>query len=307
MSSDVKVPILLMAFIRPDLLKKCLSHLEKFKPPVLYVMGDGPRNEQEIKLCQESRSIALNPGWDCDIIPIFNDENEGIVKSFLKGMGRMFSEHEYGIYLEDDIMLSSSFYRFAKELLIKYKDEENIGHINATNVGPDFPNPDLLSYYFGNYTTEWGFATWKRLWDTYDVNMSKWKECDQVGILKKTTFNYRSRKSLRSMFDLHCYNPDPHAWGYQWHFNCLLSNKLAITPTCNMSLNMGFEREDSTNTFGKNPIASKLKDCEFPLRHPNKIERNIKFDRHVENILSPSHTRILISKLKKFFLSSSNV
>ena len=43
----------------------------------------------------------------------------------------MFSEHDYGIYLEDDIMLSSSFYKFAKELLIKYKDDEN-GHINAT-------------------------------------------------------------------------------------------------------------------------------------------------------------------------------
>ena len=198
-------------------------------------------------------------------------------------------------------MLSSSFYRFAKELLIKYEDYENIGHINATNVGTNFPNPNSLSYHFGNYTTEWGFATWKRIWDTYDVNMSKWKECDQVKILKKTTFNYRSRKSLRSMFDLHCNNPDPHAWGYQWHFNCLLSNKLAITPTCNMSLNMGFERDDSTNTFGKNPIASGLKDCEFPLKHPETIERNINFDRHVENIISPSHTRIIIGKIKNCF------
>ena len=95
-----------------------------------------------------------------------------------------------------------------------------------------------------------GFATWKRIWDTYDVNMSKWKECDQVKILKKTTFNYRSRKSLRSMFDLHCNNPTL-MHGATKHFNCLLSNKLAITPTCNMSLNMGFERDDSTNTFGK--------------------------------------------------------
>ena len=90
MKSDVKVPILLMAFIRPDLLKKCLHHLEKFRPPVIYVMGDGPRNEKEAELCQESRSIALNPGWDCDIIPIFNDENEGIVKSFIKGMRECF-------------------------------------------------------------------------------------------------------------------------------------------------------------------------------------------------------------------------
>ena len=127
---------MLMAFIRPDLLKKCLQHLEKFAPPILYVMGDGPRNEKEAALCEQSRELALSPGWKCEVIRIFNDQNEGIVKSFIKGMNLMFSDHEYGIYLEDDIMLSPSFYQFAHELLIKYKDEPKIGHINATNAAP---------------------------------------------------------------------------------------------------------------------------------------------------------------------------
>ena len=121
MNNDIKIPILIMAFIRPDLLKQCLTQLSKFKPPIIYVMGDGPRNENEIALCNESRNLALNPEWDCEVIPIFNDKNEGIVKSFIKGMNLMFSEHEYGIYLEDDILLSESFYSFAKELLIKWE------------------------------------------------------------------------------------------------------------------------------------------------------------------------------------------
>ena len=122
-----KIPVMLMAFIRPDLLKKCLQHLEKFAPPILYVMGDGPRNEKEAALCEQSRELALSPGWKCEVVPIFNDRNEGIVKSFIKGMNLMFSDHEYGIYLEDDIMLSPSFYQFAHGLLIKYKDEPKIG------------------------------------------------------------------------------------------------------------------------------------------------------------------------------------
>ena len=128
-----------MAFIRPDLLKRCLYHLGQSSPPILYVMGDGPRNEKEAKLCQESRSIALNPGWDCDIIPIFNDENEGIVKSFIKGMGRMFQSTITESILEDDIPLSSSFYKFAKELLIKYKDDE-VGH-KCHQCSPKFSKP----------------------------------------------------------------------------------------------------------------------------------------------------------------------
>ena len=101
MESDF--PVFIMAFIRPDLLRKSLSQLAKFSPPILYVVADGPRNEKEEFLCSESRKIAMNPGWDCEIIPIFSDRNQGLVPSFLRGMNQMFKDHEYGIFLEDDI------------------------------------------------------------------------------------------------------------------------------------------------------------------------------------------------------------
>ena len=107
---QTEVPILLMAFIRPDLVKRAMERLSKFAPPILYVMGDGPRSESEASLCEQSRKIAMNPTWECEVIPILNDDNQGVVASFVKGMNKMFSEHEFGIYLEDDIMLSESFY-----------------------------------------------------------------------------------------------------------------------------------------------------------------------------------------------------
>lgn len=286
-----------MAFIRPDLLRKCLNNLSSFKPPVLYVMGDGPRNSTEKRLCERSRFLALNPPWKCKVIPIFNEQNEGIVKSFIKGMNKMFSEHEFGIYLEDDIMLSPSFYQFAQELLIKYRDEPKIGHINATNVAPHYRNLEDRSYYFGNYITEWGFATWRRVWQKYDVNMIDWKHVDQRYLLKKTTFNLRSRRSLRRMFDLHCDNPSPLAWGYQWHFNCLNNNLLSITPSKNLSWNLGFERNDSTNTFGKNPFKNSLDNLIFPLKHPANILADTTFDKRMEDEICPSYWKVFIGKL----------
>jgi hypothetical protein len=292
-----QIPIMLMAFTRPDLLKICLHHLEKFSPPILYVMGDGPRNSEEKKRCEQSRSLALNPTWECKIIPIFNDQNEGIVKSFIKGMNRMFSDYEYGIYLEDDIMLSPSFYQFAQKLLIKYRDEPKIGHINATNVVPNYLNKLGHSYHFGNYITEWGFATWRRTWETYDVNMADWEHVDQKELLRKTTFNLRSRNALKRMFDLHCNNPYPLAWGYQWHFNCLNNNLLSITPSKNLSINLGFDRNDSTNTFGKNPFRYDLEDISFPLKHPENIIADSTFDKRTEETICPSHWKVFWGKL----------
>ena len=112
-------------------------------------------------------------------------------------MNAMFNEHEFGIYLEDDILLSSSFYNFAKDLLIKYRDDSNIGHINATNMAPDYKPPNNESYIFSNHVAEWGFATWKRIWDSYDVKMMEWANVDQRQILKKTSTNLRAKKSLK--------------------------------------------------------------------------------------------------------------
>ena len=38
MSNDV--PVLIMAFIRPDLITRAMEYLSKSAPPILYVMGD---------------------------------------------------------------------------------------------------------------------------------------------------------------------------------------------------------------------------------------------------------------------------
>lgn len=295
---QTQVPILLMAFIRPDLIKKAMEHLSKFTPPILYVMGDGPRNDSEKELCEKSRNIALNPSWKCEVIPILNDSNEGIVACFIKGMKRMFSEHEFGIYLEDDIMLSESFYEFAGEILVKYKDEKRVGHVNSTNLIPHYQKTgNDNSYYFSSYSFEWGFATWKRMWELYDVNMLKWREANKRQMLRELCFNSRERKSLRNMFDLHCDNPRPLAWGYQWLFSCLYNQALSITPSANMSLNLGFDRNDSTNTFGKNPVESPIIKCKFPLTHPVEIQRDIEYDRAVSKHVSPSRLSVMSGKL----------
>jgi len=296
-----QVPILLMAFIRPDLIQKVMKHLAKFSPPILYVMGDGPRNADEEVLCEKSREIALNPSWECEVIPIFNDCNEGIVASFVKGMERMFSEHEFGIYLEDDVLLSKSFYKFSSDLLMRYRNHSNVGHINATNMLPQYKPKHKASYIFGNFITEWGFATWSRMWKSYDVNIREWNSINKNALISEICFNFRSKRNFKKMLELHCNNPRPLAWGYQWQFNCLNNKALAITPSANMSLNIGFERNDSTNTFGQNPIASKLQDCDFPLSHPKEIIADLQYDRVVSNTLCPSDWSILRGKVRNKF------
>ena len=294
-----EIPVFIMAFIRPDLLRKSLDQLAKFAPSILYVVADGPRNPKEEALCSQSRQIALEPGWKCEVIPLFSDENQGLVSSFLQGMNCMFKDHEYGIFLEDDILLSQSFYPFAQELLVKYRENPRIGHINASNFIPEFHHQvkDKSSYFFSNHPHIWGFATWKRMWDSYDINMPEWKKTDQKKLLDAHCYSNREKRSLKHLFDLHCQNPDPWACDYQWIFNCLHNKALSITPRSNMSLNIGFERSDSTHTNGINPLASPLNECTFPLSHPNHITRNLRYDKALSRKICPSNKRVLTGKI----------
>lgn len=286
-----------MAFIRPDLLKKSLKHLSVIQPKILYVSIDGPRNKCDESLVEQCRVISLNPGWDCEIVPLFRDYNIGLVQSFVQSMEKMFSEHEFGIFLEDDVLLSPTFLKFAEEIFIKYRNDDRVGHINASNFNPNFQMLSKESYYFSEYSHVWGFGTWRRMWKKYDLDMKSWKFIDQNRFVKKHSFSLRERNNLKKMFDLHCENPDPWACDYQWQFNLLKNQSLAVTPSVNMSLNIGFEREDSTHTKGQNPMASPLGQCSFPLKHPYVIERSRVYDKRLANKMCPSYCSIYFNKI----------
>jgi hypothetical protein len=286
-----------MAFIRPDLLRKSLEHLRYLSPNILYVSIDGPRSKDEEGLVEECRSIALNPGWKCEIVPIFRDENIGLVKSFVKSMDKMFSEHEFGIFLEDDVLLSPTFLNFAEEIFIEYRNNNRVGHVNASNFIQDFQKPFSDSYFFSEYSHVWGFGTWRRIWKNYDLDMKSWKSVDQKKLINRHAFSLRERKHTKKMFDLHCENPDPWACDYQWHFNLLFNNALAVTPSVNMSLNIGFDREDSTHTKGQNPMALPLSKCSFPLKHPSIVERSIDYDKALAKKMCPSYSSVYFNKI----------
>ena len=51
------MPILIIAFNRPELLIKLIKSIEKFKPNKIYFACDGPRNKTDRKKCQLVKKI----------------------------------------------------------------------------------------------------------------------------------------------------------------------------------------------------------------------------------------------------------
>ena len=203
----------------------------------------------------------------------YSDVNLGCKIRVSSGLDWVFSEVEEAIILEDDCLPHPSFFAFCEELLEKYRNDSRIMQICGSNVLKDQVNIDD-SYYFSKYGPIWGWASWRRAWQYYDVDMKLWVE------VKKTKLYYdfcNSKKEVDirlKLFD-NLVSGNIDTWDYQWGFAKMINSGLSIIPKTNLVSNIGF-REDATHlTDSKSPLANLATYAiKFPLIHPLFIHRH---------------------------------
>lgn len=275
------VPILLLIFNRPEATFKVFEQIKKCKPLKLFIAADGPREgvAKDKEKCNQAREIIEQIDWDCEVKTLLRDQNLGCKVAVSSGIDWLFKNEEKGIILEDDALPNSTFFKFCEELLEYYKDDKRIMMISGDNF--QFGKKRVeYSYYFSRYTHIWGWATWRRAWNYYDVNMKLWAEIRDKGLLANILFDKREVSYWGKIFDK-AYCGEIDAWSYQWLFACWLQNGINIVPEVNLISNIGFGNM-STHTKTKcNRANLERKEIVFPLVHPQYIIRNViadKFD-----------------------------
>jgi len=269
---QLKIPILLMAFNRPDTTQKIFDEIRKAKPKNLFLSIDGPRNEKEKKKVDEVKKIVSKVNWPCKIKKRFNKENEGLLKTVSDAINWLFENFEKGIILEDDCLPDQSFFSFCEKMLEKYKDDERIMHISGDNFQRGWKR-DNNSYYFSYYPHVWGWATWKRAWKKYDIKMKNYPELRKKKYLNDIFPSKLEKSYVKSMFDDGYYR-NQNAADIRWMYSIIKNNGLSVIPNKNLVKNIGFGT-DSTHT---RPIDSHLsipkEKMNFPLVHPKFIIRD---------------------------------
>jgi hypothetical protein len=207
---------------------------------------------------------------------------------------------EEAIILEDDCLPHPTFFRFCEELLEKYRDDERIMHISGGNFqfGQKYGRD---SYYFSRYIHIWGWASWRRAWQYYDVDIKEWVVlCDKDKFLH--TFSHRAeRKFWKTVWDQVAVGKID-TWDYQWVFACLNKNAFGIAPSVNLVSNIGFG-VDATHTNGMSMLANMpTVAMEFPLVHPPLFKRAVAADEHEGKRLfrMPSLFRRLARRIKLY-------
>lgn len=284
----LKVPILFIVFNRPEKTGMVLAQIAKYKPEQLYVVADGarPHIETDLRNCEKVREIITSGiDWYCEKKIIFRDTNFGSRKSVSDAITWFFTEEPYGIILEDDCLPHVSFFDYAAELLLRFENDESIFSIAGSNFGYHFNSLD--SYFASRYFNMWGWASWRRVAQKIDYNLTGWKSKSNfsklVFLIKMLSYKHKDLDLgwilyWKNIFNKVSNNILDTCWDYQWFYFQFQSSGITIFPSSNLIENIGFDSQ-ATHTLSIESINGfPNKELPLPLVHPVQLQPDIEFE-----------------------------
>lgn len=277
---NCNLPILFLVFNRPHTTQRVFEAIRQARPPRLYVAADGPRanREGEVEKVKQVRKIVTQVDWPCEVKILFREKNLGCKTAVSSAISWFFEHEERGIILEDDCLPHLDFFRFCEELLEYYADDNRVWVITGNNF-QDAQVRGNGSYYFSKYSHCWGWASWRRAWEKYEVGISFWPEWKKSTDWQKKIPDPVERRYWERPFDW-VYQGKIDTWDYQWTATVWYYGGLTAIPNVNLVSNIGFG-SDATHTLSINHPHANLP--VFPIgdvHHPKEVAVDVEADRY---------------------------
>lgn len=282
----MNTPVLLLIFNRPETTTEVFQKIRAARPSRLYIAADGPRIhlEDEPVLCEKVRRIATDVDWECELKTQFQKKNIGCKNAVHAALDWFFEHEELGIILEDDCLPDHSFFWFCEEMLKMYYENSQVMMISGSNFQKI--NSKKNSYFFSRYPNIWGWATWRRAWQHYDITMALWPEFSR-GKLFGEMFDRRTFRFWQNVFK-RAYQNEINFWDYQWIFSCFVNGGLSIVPSVNLVSNIGhFTKGTHTNKYLDPYLGFPLSSIKSPLVHPKEVKINCEYDIMFQKVQNP--------------------
>lgn len=286
MKTIITSPVLLLAFNRPAKTQEVFECIRRAQPQKLYVAVDAPREGRpdDVEKCNQVKAIVKNVDWPCETHYLFHDKNQGCSLAGKKAWDWLFSQEEEMIFIEDDGLVSDSFFVYCQELLEKYRYDDRIGYIGGVNFGQKYGD---ASYFFTKYSVStYGMATWKRVYSLYDYELDSYPEMRNTDDFKSQFFSRFERDVFYKMFDdyFRAAAKGNHMNTYDRQMNYLVCkyHKLSIYPNLNLVTNIGFDYGGTNTSMDPNSKEAKAHTrprYEFKeIIHPTTVSTDDKFE-----------------------------
>lgn len=293
------VPILIIAFNRPEVSQKTFERVGHFQPSHLFVAIDGAREnvDGEKELVEQVLSVYQKVDWNCDVHFKVNDSNQGAEITVSSAVSWALSFYDYCIVLEDDILVTESFLHFAEMMLRRYANDERVYMVSGAQFTP--MNDMETDYVFSIYGhTGFGWATWRRAWKHFSFDLSDYdftladKQVAAQFCTKRAYSGFvKSVKRMRKIGSCNC------SWDRCWSYVRLRDCALNIVPKYNLTQNIGVYGLHANGIQGYHKYVAK-KDFQVT-KHPLTIEVDSYYDNyHYNHYLYHSFLSKVKSKIR---------
>lgn len=273
---SIKTPIAIIIYKRPNQTKKLLAVLKEAPISNLYVIAEGPKNKTEEKICQQTRKLIDEIDWQCTIHKNYSSKNLGLRKRIVSGLNWVFKHTNQAIILEDDCIPNQDFFRFCEEMLDKYATHPRVMSVSGTSCGISSSD----SYAFAKYPLCWGWATWKRAWRLFDLELLKWGGIKKPTWLAEKFPNPILRWYWKNIITLMT-TGSINSWAYAWTFAHMVNDAVTIIPGSNLIENTGFDK-DATHTKHAPSLTFPVSQLTWPLAIPKSIIQDNTANKNIE-------------------------
>lgn len=302
----IDLAVLLIFFRRPEQFRQVFAQVRAARPSRLYLYQDGPRPGRpgDVEGIEECRRIAGGIDWECDVHTLYQTENLGCDPSEYIAQKWMFETEDMGVILEDDDVPSQSFFPFCKTLLDEYANDTRIDRICGMN-NTGISEHAEASYLFARKGSIWGWASWRRVLDTWDPAYSWLDDESAVDCLRDAFCDVREYREFLRVAREHRATGVPHyesVGGYA----CCAARRLLIVPKYNLITSVG-ANEESTHSAEMRMLPRRARalflmkryEIDFPLTHPGDVKRDAVFERQ----MTPTRAQVYLDNLERLYLA----
>ena len=288
MNDLINLPVLILAYNRFEKFSYCINILNKQGIKKIFISIDGPKNDYDLKNQNKIYNYCKQNKLDLDIKINRLKYNYGCRLGPIKGITWFFKENEYGVILEDDVIVSKKSLEVFSFLL-----KENLNNNNSMSITSfnEFTNKKIESIYCTPVWRSWGWASWSDKWNNHIKFSNKIKDKNIWDLYNLLPENLRSIQTAKLVKASQLNLLD--AWDYEFNFSHVVNNKSSLTigginnyvygfddtathtidfESIGIDFNLFCEREINLNTINKldfNKEVSTLKKCGFFYKEKN--------------------------------------
>ena len=233
-------PIALFVYNRPEHTRQTVEALQNNAlagESDLFIFSDAPRNEAASEAVAQVRRYVRGVSGFRSVTLVEREKNWGVDPSIIDGVTTLCARFGTAIVLEDDLVTSPWFLTYMNEGLTRYASDETVMQVG----GFMFPLDGFASTQasFLPYTTCWGWGTWKRAWDHFDVKAVGF-EVLRNDKRKRKAFDVNGAFYYFGMLQQFVEGRSD-AWDIRWYLTVFLRNGLSLFPNRSLVNNIGFD------------------------------------------------------------------